>query len=87
MDWKSLWEFVKNKSKKNYWYFFLLTISSIYVYRYMYDIYQMTELDVHNLVFILWIILLGLPLFSQIEVGNIKLKREIEQNRNERVDQ
>lgn len=87
MDWKSLWEFVKNKSKKNYWYFFLLTISSIYVYRYRYDIYQMTELDVHNLVFILWIILLGLPLFSQIEVGNIKLKREIEQNRNERVDQ
>lgn len=87
MDWKPLWEFVKNKSKKNYWYFFLLTISSIYVYRYRYDIYQMTELDAHNLVFILWIILLGLPLFSQIEVGNIKLKREIEQNRNERVDQ
>lgn len=83
MDWKSLWEFVKNKSKKNYWYFFLLTISSIYVYRYRYDIYQMTELDAHNLVFILWIILLGLPLFSQIEVGNIKLKREIEQNRAE----
>lgn len=43
----------------------------------------MTDLNAHNLIFILWLILLALPLFSEIEIGNVKLKREIEQTRTE----
>lgn len=79
-------EFIKNVFKilkKHWWYIFLLVISSLYVLRYRYDIYQMTELNAQNLIFILWLVLLGLPLFSEIEIGNVKLKKEIEQTRAE----
>lgn len=69
--------------KKHWWYIFLLIISSVYVFRYRYDIFQITELNAQNLIFILWLVLLGLPLFSEIEIGNIKLKKEIEQTRAE----
>lgn len=67
--------------KKHWWYIFLLIISSVYVFKYRYDIFQMTELNAQNLIFILWLVLLGLPLFSEIEIGNVKLKKEIEQTR------
>lgn len=79
-------DFIKNVLKilkKHWWYIFLLIISSLYVFRYRYDIYQMTELNAQNLIFILWLVLLGLPLFSEIEIGNVKLKKEIEQTRAE----
>lgn len=79
-------EFKKNALrilKKYGWYTFLLVISSLYVFIYRYDIYQMKELNAQNLIFILWLILLGLPLFSEIEIGKVKLKKEIEQTRAE----
>lgn len=69
--------------KKHWWYIFLLLISTAYVVKYRYEICQMTELNAQNLIFILWLILLGMPLFSEIEIGNIKLKKEIEQTRAE----
>ena len=83
MKLKQLWEKAKPVLKKRGWHIFLLIISSIYVYTYKFDIYQMTELNAQNLIFILWLILLGLPLFSEIEIGSVKLKREIEQTRAE----
>lgn len=83
MKWKQLWEKMKPVLKKRWWHIFLLIISSIYVFIYRYDIYQMTELNAQNLIFILWLILLGLPLFSEIEIGSVKLKKEIEQTRAE----
>lgn len=72
---------LKEVIKKRWWHIFLLIISSIYVFVYRNDIYQMTELNSHNLIFILWLILLFLPLFSEIEIGSVKLKKEIEQTR------
>ena len=72
-------EFIKNAFKilkKHWWYIFLLVISSLYVFTYRYEIYQMTELNAQNLIFILWLVLLGLPLFSEIEIGNVKLKNQ-----------
>jgi len=83
MKWKQFWEKLKPVLRKRGWYILLLIISTIYVYRYRYDIYQMTELNAQNLIFILWIILLGLPLFSEIEIGTVKLKKQIEQTREE----
>ena len=68
---------------KHWWYVFLLIISSIYVFIYRNDISQLTELNAQNLIFILWLVLLGLPLFSEVEIGNVKLKKEIEQTRTE----
>ena len=43
----------------------------------------MTELNAQNLIFVLWLILVGLPLFSEIEIGSVKLKKEIEETRTE----
>lgn len=83
MKCKQFWEKMKPVLKKRWWHIFLLIISSIYVFVYRYDIYQMTELTAQNLIFILWLILLCLPLFSEIEIGSVKLKKEIEQTRTE----
>lgn len=69
--------------KKHCWYLFLLIISTIYVFKYRCDIFQMTELNAQNLIFILWLVLLGLPLFSEVEIGSVKLKKEMEQTRAE----
>ena len=83
MNWVQIGEKIKLTLKKRWWYFFLLIISSIYIFVYRYDIYQMTDLNAHNLIFILWLVLLALPLFSEIEIGSVKLKKEIEQTRTE----
>lgn len=69
--------------KKRWWYIFILIISTLYVLKYRYEIYQLKELNAQNLIFILWLILLGMPLFSEIEIGSIKLKKEIEKTRND----
>ncbi len=69
--------------KKRWWYVVLIIASSIYVFRYRNEIHQLTDLTAQNLIFILWLILLILPLFSEVEIGNVKLKREIEQTRSE----
>ena len=69
--------------KKKWWYFVLVTGSSAYVLYYRYEIYGLTELTARNLIFILWLVLLGLPLFSEIEIGNVKLKKEVERTRAE----
>lgn len=79
--WKQLWDKTKLLLKKRWWYIFLLIISSIYIFIYRCNINSLTELNAKNLIFILWIILLGLPLFSEIEIGSVKLKKEIEQTR------
>lgn len=72
-----------NLVKKKWWYLVLLLSSSIYVFRYRNEIYQLSELNAQNLIFILWLILLILPLFSEVEIGSVKLKKEIEHTRSE----
>lgn len=54
-----IWSFIKGKV----WYSFLLLISSLYIWKYRFEINQLKELDVKNLIFILWIFLLAFPLF------------------------
>lgn len=83
MKWDEFWERVKKLIKKRGWYALLLIVSTIYVYVYRFEIYQMTELNAQNLIFVLWLVLLGLPLFSVIEIGSVKLKKEIEETRTE----
>lgn len=69
--------------KRKWWYLVLTTLSSIYVFHYREELYQLSELNTQNLIFILWLILLILPLFSEVEIGGVKLKREIEKTRSE----
>ena len=65
---KKIWEFLKPKA----WYIIVLIISTSYVIYYRESIYA------RNLVFLLWIALLALPLFSEMEFLGIKVKREVQ---------
>lgn len=66
--------FVKNRC----WYFILLSASSVYVWFYRNDIYQLKELNVHNLIFLIWLLLLLFPLFSEVELLGVKVKKEVQ---------
>jgi hypothetical protein len=68
-----IWSFIKGKV----WYSFLLLISSLYIWKYRFEINQLKELDVKNLIFILWIFLLAFPLFSEMEILGVKVKKEV----------
>lgn len=76
-----IFEKIKSALKKYWWYIILLIMSSVYVFVNWNDINKLSELNVRTVIFILWIALLILPLFSEIEIGSVKLKREIEQTR------
>ena len=76
---KKLWEFVKKKC----WYIILLGLSSAYVWYYRLEIYQLKELNSRNLIFIVWLILLLLPLFSEMEFLGVKIKKEIQKETEE----
>lgn len=76
-----IFEKIKLALKKYWWYIILLIMSSVYVFVNWNDINKLSELNVRTVIFILWIALLILPLFSEIEIGSVKLKREIEQTR------
>lgn len=67
--------------KKKYWYIILLTSSTAYVLYYKNDISELKELNSRNLIFILWLVILLLPLFSEMEFFGIKLKKEVEKAR------
>ena len=77
--WKKVWEFIKDK----FWYIVLLVISSAYVYYYRFDIYELKELNARNLIFILWLVLLFLPLFSEMEFLGVKIKKEVQKETEE----
>ena len=69
-----VWEFIKKKC----WYIVLLAASSGYVYYYRNEIYQLKEINACNLIFLLWLLLLLLPLFSELELLGVKVKKEVE---------
>lgn len=75
--------FMKNKI----WYILLLILSSIYIFLNRNVIYQMKEINATNLIFIFWLALLLLPLFSEMEFFGIKLKRELEKTKAEVKDE
>ncbi|MDE7334284.1 MAG: hypothetical protein K2O16_19060 [Lachnospiraceae bacterium] len=64
--------------RKNIWYSFLLLISTLYVFYYRYELYQLKTLNARNLVFLIWIGLLLLPLFSEMELLGVKIKKAVE---------
>ncbi len=69
-----VWELIKKKC----WYIILLVASSGYVWYYRHEIYQLKELNAQNLLFIIWLLLLLLPLFSEMEFLGVKVKKEVE---------
>ncbi len=71
---KKLWEYLKKK----FWYLLLLVASSSYVLHYRNQIYQLKEINAQNLIFLLWLVLLFFPLFSEMEFLGVKVKKEVE---------
>lgn len=69
-----LWELIKPK----FWYIILVLMSSAYVWYYRYEIYQLKEINARNLIFLLWLLLLLVPLFSEMEFWGVKVKKEVE---------
>lgn len=88
MEWlKKIHDFLIDKGKvkaelfwiKKVWYILLLILSSIYVYN---NFEQLTEqcficlFNGNSLIFILWIILLIIPLFDSIEGYGFRINKE-----------
>lgn len=59
------------------WYLILLILGSIYVWHNRFRIDDITKLDARSVIFLLWLILLFYPLFSELEIGSVKLKKQI----------
>jgi hypothetical protein len=64
--------------KTKLWYKILVLLSSIYIFYYRYEIFDFKQFNAMNLIFILWLILLLTPLFSEIELFGVKLKKQFE---------
>lgn len=58
-------------------------LNSTQVWCYRFDIYELKELNARNLIFILWLILLLLPLFSEMEFLGVKIKKEVQKETEE----
>jgi hypothetical protein len=69
--------------ERKWWYLVLLILSTIYILYYKNDINQLKEFNTVNLIFIIWLVLLLLPLFSEMEFFGIRLKKEVEQAKTE----
>ena len=74
--------------KRKWWYIVLLIGSSIYIFRNRSTI-SCLDFEIFttaHFIFILWIILLLMPLFSEMEFFGVKLKKEVEKTRTEVKD-
>ena len=78
---KGIWNFIKEKIKfilKNTWFCVLLLAGFCYVRKNYDNLGDFSTLNVHNIIFIVWIILLLFPLFSEMEFLGVKVKKEVE---------
>ena len=87
---KKTQDFLSNKEKvksglywmRKVWYVLLLVLSSVYVglnFCQLVTQNYITQLNGNSLIFILWLILLVLPLFNSIEGYGFKLSKEREE--------
>ena len=73
--WQKLLSFIKEKI----WYLILLTISTGYLAVNRFAIEKLNDASMLSTVFIIWIILLVLPLFSELEFLGVKVKKEVKE--------
>lgn len=71
--WQKQLSFLKEKL----WYIFLLTISTAYLVSNKFAIEKLDDASMLSAVFIIWVILLALPLFSELEFLGVKVKKEV----------
>ena len=71
--WQKLLSFLKEKL----WYIFLLTISTAYLVSNRFAIEKLDDASMLSTVFIIWVVLLVLPPFSELEFLGVKVKKEV----------
>ena len=72
-----LWQKLLSLLKEKLWYIFLLAISTIYLVINRFAIKKLDDASMLSTVFIIWVILLALPLFSELEFLGVKVKKEV----------
>ncbi len=70
-----LWQKILSFLKEKLWYIFLLAISTIYLVINRFAIKKLDDASMLSTVFIIWVILLALPLFSELEFLGVKVKK------------
>lgn len=71
--WDVFWPFFKRK----FWYALLLVSSTLYLGYNRFAIVRLDDSSLISAVFLVWIILLLFPLFSELEFLGIKIKKEV----------
>lgn len=72
-----LWQKLLSFLKEKLWYIFLLAISTIYLVINRFAIKKLDDASMLSTVFIIWVILLAFPLFSELEFLGVKVKKEV----------
>ena len=75
--WQKLLSLLIKKVIEKAWYIVLLTISTGYLLRNGFAIEKLDDASLISTVFIIWVILLVLPLFSELEFLGVKVKKEV----------
>ena len=70
--------FFKNKIRY-IWYFILVVASTVYLFCNHFAIDKINDASLISTVFIVWAILLVLPLFTELELFGVKVKKEVEE--------
>lgn len=70
--------FFKNKIRY-IWYLILVVASTVYLYRNHFAIDKINDASLISTVFIIWALLLVLPLFTELEFFGVKVKKEVKE--------
>lgn len=73
------------KKIKEIWYILILFFTTIYVFVNRYIIDDFEKMNARNIIFLLWLLIIILPFFSEIDFYGIKMKKEIEKAKNELI--
>lgn len=79
---QKIWLFLKSILffiKKRWYHIILLALSTGYLLWNHFKIEKLNDFSLTSTVFIIWIVLLLLPLFSELEFLGVKIKREVQQ--------
>ena len=79
---QKIWSFLKSILlfiKKRWYHIILLALSTGYLLRNHFKIEKLDDFSLISTVFIIWVVLLLLPLFSELEFLGVKIKKEVQQ--------
>lgn len=74
---KKWWQKLLFILMKKFWYIILLTISTVYLAINRFAIEKLDDASLISTVFIIWVIILFYPLFSELEFLGVKIKKEV----------